>query len=90
MYELENHMEQLHSIKFQFTCAQCEKGFVSRTRLKMHEKMHDPSFKTRNCHYYNNDVPCPYEKYGCKFSHKRSGECKYKGNCRISKCQFRH
>ena len=41
-------------------------------------------------HYYDNFKKCPYQKFGCKFKHAESEQCKYKNQCKNRLCQFRH
>ena len=46
--------------------------------------------KTRKCHFFNNNKPCPYEEVGCKFLHETSEACYYKDKCNNPLCQFQH
>ena len=56
--------------------------------VKKHTESH--SVKTKYCHYFNNNLPCPYENIGCKFKHEVSPQCKFESLCNSNLCQFRH
>ena len=87
--EMEQHIESVHIMEG-FNCDKCDKIFVSKWRLRMHQKSHALENKKRNCHYYNSDKRCPFEKLGCKFEHIMSRDCKFGVKCTHNMCQFRH
>ena len=33
------------------------------------------------CHFFNNQVECPFEENGCMFTHSVSPQCKFKDSC---------
>ena len=51
--------------------------------------LHNQQF-SNPCHYFNNDMICPYEELGCKFLHIASKLCKHGDSCHKRKCPFRH
>ena len=68
-------------------CQLCDMSFLLEWRLKKHIEGYS---KTRTCHYFNNNVECPFSKVGCKFLHKKAENCKYADYCSRTKCQYRH
>ena len=78
-----------HQSEKVYKCDKCNKTFHLEWRLKRHKRIHDFSV-SRNCHYYNNEMHCPFEEIGCKFYHKQSVECYYGVKCHIKLCQYRH
>ena len=48
------------------------------------------SADSKFCHYFNNEKPCPYEEFGCKFKHEKSSTCSYGQRCNNTLCQFQH
>lgn len=88
MHELENHLIANHGMSKDFKCNRCDSIFVTEWRLKKHIKMHDT--KNKFCHFVNNGKKCQYEELGCRFSHEDAPECKYKEQCSIKLCQFKH
>ena len=44
--------------------------------------LHEKSKNIIKCHYFNNNVHCPYELVGCMFSHTISKICKDKKECK--------
>ena len=46
--------------------------------------------KRKNCHYYNNNKDCPYEKIGCKFRHILSKMCRFGLSCKVHLCPYQH
>ena len=87
--EMEIHIESDHLIEG-FNRDKCDKLFVSKWRLRVHQKSHALEYKKRNCHYNNSDKRCPFEKLGCKFEHIMSRDCKFGVKCKHNMCQFRH
>ena len=87
--EMESHIESSHVI-INLKCDKCDKLFVSKWRLMMHEKSHTLKKKPRNCHYFNSDKQCPFERLGCKFQHIVSSVCKFGDSCTYNMCQFKH
>lgn len=69
--DLESHIETTHMNEKRFECSQCKKSFVTNWRLKKHTSMHKLKSVTP-CKYYVAGVPCPFEKYGCKFLHEQN------------------
>ena len=87
--DLENHMTDI-GIEENHKCTQCESVFLTKWRLKKHEKIHCTTKRRRNCHYFNSGKSCPYEKLGCKFKHCYSEPCNFGQSCRFTMCQFKH
>ena len=85
--EMEAHIDSDHNIA-NLNCDKCENVFVSKWRLKMHQKMHTQKHQTRNCHNFNSGKQCPFQALGCKFQHVLSSDCKYGVKCTFSMCQF--
>ena len=86
-YKLEKHLEK-HKNK-EFKCEQCEKQFHLEWRLKKHQISHE--LKTmKNCHYFNNEKPCPFEEIGCMFRHEKSDKCKFNKLCKNKLCPYQH
>ena len=65
------------------------KPFVLKWRLSKHKETH-ASPTVRNCHYFNNKKPCPFENIGCKFNHVLSKICIYNTTCSNALCQHQH
>ena len=87
--QLESHLKEHGKVK-KYKCQQCEKTFYFKWRLQSHNKIHDKESSIRKCHFFNNNLQCPFEEIGCKFLHEESLHCKYKDKCKFDKCQFRH
>ena len=68
--ELEKHIQENHKEYETFECETCSKNFVSKFRLKKHEKMH-LNAGAKSCHYFRRNKPCPFERLGCKFRHEQ-------------------
>jgi hypothetical protein len=51
-------------------CDTCEKAFLLEWRFKKHIEGHNESIKF--CHFYNNQLHCPFGKIGCMFLHSIS------------------
>ena len=71
-----------------FKCDLCEKTFHLKWRLRKHINGHMK--QTKFCHFFNNQVECPFEENVCMFTHSVSPQCKFKDSCLNSLCQFRH
>jgi chromosome segregation ATPase len=71
-----------------FKCDICNQEFYLNWRLRKHKEGHEKSLKY--CHYFNNDLICPYEDNGCKFAHKVSPVCRFNLKCTNKLCPFRH
>ena len=84
---LEVHLKSHEKPKC-FKCDICEQEFYLNWRLIKHKEGHEKVFKY--CHYFNNDVICPYEENGCMFAHKVSPVCRFNAKCANKLCQFRH
>ena len=65
--DLEKHMNNEHNAPKDFECTVCGKRFLLEWRLKKHKQMH--SVIPRTCRFFMNNMPCPFEEIGCKFSH---------------------
>ena len=87
--DLEKHMTTIHGQHQEFSCDKCEKRFMIKWRLEKHVKMHTDELM-KQCHYFNNGGVCPFEEYGCKFSHSVSKLCIHRENCKTKLCPFRH
>ena len=87
--ELEEHLFDEHTEKKKYECEFCDMTFVMKWRMKKHIDDHQDT-KQRTCHYFNNNVECPYAKVGCKFLHKEAAQCKYNKLCSRLKCQYKH
>ena len=85
--DLEEHLFSGHRETKNYKCQICNTSFLLEWRLKKHIDGHS---ETRTCHYFNNNVECPFAKVGCKFLHKRADKCKYVDYCSRPKCQYRH
>ena len=66
--DLEWHLKAKHKECTQFECDQCQKTFVTEWRLRKHTKIHSNKI-TKQCHYFMNNVRCPFDDLGCKFLH---------------------
>ena len=73
--ELETHIVTEHNVKKKHKCEICNTEFVFKWRLNRHFEDHKKVI--RKCHFFNNNVTCPYTKIGCKFSHEIVDICKY-------------
>ena len=87
-WEIEQHLKE-HGKKKEFVCGKCEKTFYTKWRKEKHLEIHSTEM-TKFCHYFNNCKVCPYEEFGCKFTHEESDECRFQGRCRNRLCQYRH
>ena len=86
--ELETHMNE-HGLVKKHICEVCEKGFHLKWRLNKHKQMHNEDYRSHFCHFYNNNLECPFIQVGCMFQHKKSGPCPQK-NCTRNRCEFEH
>ena len=86
---MEKHIEKVHE-KQNLKCDKSDARFFSEWRLKKHGETHDENTVIRNCHYFNSNKPCPFEKLGCKFNHKMSSPCKFGNRCTVKMCQYKH
>ena len=68
-YKLEVHIKHEHSTTEKYHCDFCDKTFVLKWRMLMHMKNHSNKV-TKKCHYYNNNLMCPFEVMGCMFIHE--------------------
>ena len=69
--DLECHMKASHKKCKEFECDTCKKTFVTNWRLRKHERIHSGKI-TKLCHYFTNNVVCPFDDLGCKFLHTKS------------------
>ena len=69
-------------------CDICEQEFYLKWRLIKHKEGHEK--RLRYCHYFNNDLTCPYEENGCMFALKVSPPCRFKLKCANKLCKFKH
>ena len=79
--DLEIHMKTHQKT---FKCELCDKTFHLKWRLTKHSLGHETQI--RFCHYFNNGVECPFEEYGCMFSHSVSPQCWFKESCLNKLC----
>ena len=87
--DLECHIKAKHEGYEDFNCELCNKKFVTLWRLTKHQQIHyDKSRKF--CHYFNQDLNCPFDELGCKFLHMFSAQCKFGQFCTIKLCSYRH
>ena len=86
---LEKHIGDEHMLE-NIKCQKCELIFRSEWRLKKHNKVHEENVKQRRCHYFNSQMECPFQLFGCKFRHEVSEACRYGTRCQRHMCQFRH
>ena len=86
---MEKHIEIVHGNQ-SFKYTKYDATFVSEWRSKKHGGTHIQNTNIRNCHYFNSNKPCPFEKLGCKFNHKISSPCKFGYRCTANMCQFKH
>ena len=57
--------------------------------MVMHMKNH-LNRGSKKCHYYNNDLVCPFQEMGCMFIHEDSPLCRFDGKCSKRLCSFKH
>ena len=69
--DLEWHLKAKHEECTQFECDQCKKTFVTEWRMKKHSKIHSNKI-TKQCHFFRNNIRCPFDELGCKFLHTLS------------------
>ena len=67
--DLEVHIESTHREYEGYDCIECGKKFVLKWRLEKHKNIHMNFNAIRQCKYFTNNIPCPYERFGCKFLH---------------------
>ena len=84
--ELEVHIEVHHKDPKLY---KCDKAFFLSWRLRKHESIH-ASQGVKNCHFFNNEKLCPFEKLGGMFSHKESELCKFYKTCSKTLCSYTH
>ena len=89
LYYLECHIKTVHKMLEHYKCDQCNKKFFSNERLIKHKNIHSEAVK-KNCYYFNNEVECPYEEFGCKYIHVQSDYCKRNLQCKRRLCSYRH
>ena len=87
--ELEVHIQYEHEAAEIFQCEDCDKTFVLKWRLTKHRKNHT-STEIKKCHYFNNNIACPFDELGCMFAHELSLMCKFDQKCTANLCQNRH
>ena len=87
---MDKHIVDKHKSEKKFKCKDCDQSFVSELRLRKHCEMHTSRKNIKYCHYFNNGLDCPFQRFGCKFRHANSPSCKFQENCRVKKCQFKH
>ena len=87
--DLETHIKTCHENHEEFTCEQCDKGFILKWRLKKHMRVHT-DISIKHCHYFNNGKACPFYEIGCKFLHVLADTCKTGEECKRRLCPYRH
>ena len=85
--DLEMHVKENHENAEKHKCNICEKTFVLEWRMRKH--MNGNTAASQFCHYYNNNVPCPYEAIGCKFLTVQTEFCSLK-DCQDLLCPLAH
>ena len=88
-YDLEVHITTDHKPREVLKCDKCDKHFVLKWRLLKHKQNHDNISKPK-CHYFNNNLTCPFEEMGCMFAHELSDMCKFDKKCTKNLCSFVH
>ena len=88
-YDLEVHIKTDHEERDMHKCDKCDKIFLLKWRLLKHKQNHDNTL-TKKCHYFNNNLTCPFEEMGCMFAHEASAICKFDRSCANDLCSFRH
>ena len=87
-WKYEVHLESHEKTK-DYRCDICGKTFFLEWRLKQHMKVHtNPHL--RNCHYFNNNLVCPFDAIGCKFKHSHSELCSSPKSCKTKLCHKKH
>ena len=66
--DLENHIKNSHVEQKTYQCDQCEKRFTLKWRLRKHMRLHTLK-NVKPCYYFNNNMKCPFDEFGCKFLH---------------------
>ena len=74
--DLEVHIKAEHEMTEKYKCKQCEKTFFLKWRLLKHQSNHS-NLVINMCHYFNNNLACPFEEIGCMFAHEVSEICKF-------------
>ena len=88
-YDLEVHIKSKHEPRELHKCDYCEKEFVLKWRLLKHQNNHNDA-TLRKCHYFNNDLTCPFDEMGCMFSHEVADMCRFAEKCTTNLCSFKH
>ena len=88
-FDLEVHIKNEHIKSEKFKCESCDKTFVLNWRLLKHKQNHLKS-DMKKCHYFNNNLTCPFEEMGCMFSHEDAVLCQYDEKCRNILCSYKH
>ena len=70
-------------------CENCDKEFILKWRMRKHQKNHTNK-SLRKCHYFNNNLTCPFAEMGCIFAHEPSKMCKYDAKCTNHLCSFQY
>ena len=87
--DLEIHIKNDHDKQNLFECDQCGKGFVLKWRLRKHTNLHNQT-NAQPCRYFNTNVKCPFEEFGCKFLHISYKNCQLGQKCKRTLCTYRH
>ena len=87
--DLEIHIKTEHEIAEDYKCEHCDKTFVLEWRLLKHQSNHS-NIVTKKCHYFNNNLECPFEELGCMFEHAVSEMCKFDKKCTNNLCSYQH
>ena len=75
-----------------YPCEECEKLFDYEVTLVKHNEAVHENIKLF-CHYWNNDLDCPYEKDDkdqCIFLHEESEKCRFGKTCERNLCMYQH
>ena len=87
--DLEVHIKAEHEMTEKYKCKQCEKTFFLKWRLLKHQSNHS-NLVINMCHYFNNNLACPFEEIGCMFAHEVSEICKFGQECKNNLCSYQH
>ena len=82
-------MKTDHKSRELHECDKCDNKIVLKWRLLKHKSNPDNKW-LQKCHYFNNNVTCPFEEMGCMFAHEKSDMCKFDETCTKNLCSCRH
>ena len=88
-YDFEVHIKTDHKPREFHKCDHCDKEFILKWRLLKQKKNHDKT-SIQKCHYFNNNLTCPFEEMGCMFVHEVSDMCKFDQKCTKNLYYYSH